>query len=54
MAEPVQRPVHHHVQRRLGLGDPPHAVGEAGRTEAVLAQQVPLASATQHLVLVQA
>jgi len=53
VAEPVQGTLHHHVQGRLGLGDPAHAVGQAGRPQPVLAQQVPLAPAAQHLVVVQ-
>ena len=39
---------HHHVERQLRLGDPAHAVGQPGRPEAVLAEQVALTAATQH------
>ena len=46
---PVERAVDHHVERRLGLGDPAHAVGEAGRAEPVLAEQVALAAAAEHV-----
>ena len=50
----LQRAVDHHVERRLGLGDPAHAVGQPGRAEAVLAEQVTLPAPAEHLRLVQA
>ena len=43
--------LHHHVERRLGLADPPHAVGQPGRTEAVLAEQVALALAAEQVLV---
>ena len=39
----VERAVDHHVERRLGLRDPAHAVRQPGRAEPVLAEQVALA-----------
>jgi hypothetical protein len=45
----VERAIDHHLQRRLGLADPAHAVGQAGRPQPVLAQQVALAPPTEHL-----
>ena len=54
MRVPVERAVDHHVERRLGLGDPAHAVREPRRAEPVLTEQVPLAPTAEHLVLVDA
>ena len=50
----VERAVDHHVERDLGLRDPAHAVREARRPEPVLAEQVALAAAAEHLVVVHA
>ena len=52
MGVALQGPVHHHVERRLGLCDPAHAVGETCRAESVLSEQVTLATPTEHLGLV--
>ena len=52
MGVPVQGAVDHHVERRLGLGDPTHAVGQAGRPEPVLPEAVPVAPAAQDLRVV--
>ena len=52
--EAVERAVDHHVERDLGLRDPAHAVREPGRAEAVLAEQVALPAAAEHLVVVHA
>ncbi len=52
MSVTVEGAVDHHLQRRLGLGDPAHAMGQAGRTQPVLAKKVALAATTQHLALV--
>ena len=54
VGEAVQRSVDHHVERDLGLGDPAHAVRESGGAEPILAEQVALPSATEHLVVVDA
>ena len=48
MGEAVERPVDHHVERHLGLGDPAHAVRQPGRPEAVLPQHVTLAPPAEH------
>ena len=45
----VQRPVDHHVEGRLRLGDPAHAVGEPGGPQTVLAQHVTLPPSTEHV-----
>jgi hypothetical protein len=50
VGEALRRPVHHHVERRLGLAEPAHAVGETRRTEARLAEQVALTAAAEHAV----
>ena len=47
--EALERARDHHVERRLGLGDPAHAVGEARRAESVLAEPVPLPAAAEHV-----
>ena len=54
MAVALQRPVDHHVQRRLGLCDPAHAVGQARRPQPVLPQPMSVAAATQDLRVVNA
>ena len=46
----VQSAVNHHVEGGLGLGDPAHAVGQAGRPQASLTQEVPLAPPAQHVL----
>ena len=43
--------VHQHLERDLGVADPAHAVREARRAEAVLAEQVALAAAAEHAVV---
>ena len=52
MAVSLERASDHHVERRLGLRDPPHAVSEPGRAETVLAEQVTLTTTAEHLALV--
>ncbi len=42
--------VDHHVERGLGLRDPAHAVREARRAEAILAEAVTLAAAAEHVL----
>jgi hypothetical protein len=51
VGEAVEGAVDHHVEGRLGLGDPPHAVREPGGAQPVLAEHVALAPPAQHLVV---
>ncbi len=50
----MQGAVDHHVERRLGLGDPAHAVGQAGRSQPVLAEAVAVAPPAEDLRIVHA
>ncbi len=50
MGEALECAVHHHVERDLGLSDPSHAVGETGRSQAGLAGQMALATASEHVL----
>ena len=46
---PLEGAIDHHVERDLGLADPPHAVREAGRAEAVLAEEMALTAPAEHV-----
>jgi hypothetical protein len=45
----VERTVDHHVEGRLALSDPSHAMGESGRPEARLPEEMALAAAAEHV-----
>ena len=46
----MQRAVDEHLERDLGLPDPPHAVREPRRPEAVLAEQVAVSALAEHVL----
>src|SRR5439155_1129489 len=51
VGEALEGAVHEHFQGYLGVADPAHAVGQARRAKAVLAEQVALAATAEHLVV---
>ena len=47
----MNRTIDHHVEGRLGLGDPSHAVRQTGRAESRLTQTMAVASAPENLFI---
>ena len=50
MGETLESAAHEHFECNLGVADPAHAVREPRGAEAVLAEEVPFAAASEHLI----